>query len=145
MRAVILALFCCAMRMRTAALLSHQLAPFQRPWGAARLASMHATSAGAGEEGGDSAAAGGAGGDGRRDSTGESGGKLYIVPTPLGNLDDITLRALRTLRSVDVVAAEDTRVTGRLLSLLGIEPHERPRLIAHHSYDVRTNRLLDEV
>ena len=48
-------------------------------------------------------------------------GTIYICPTPIGNLGDITLRTLDALRDADVVCAEDTRVTGRLLAHFGIE------------------------
>ena len=48
-------------------------------------------------------------------------GKLVIVPTPIGNLGDMTLRSLEALREADVVCAEDTRVTGKLLAHFGIE------------------------
>ena len=54
--------------------------------------------------------------------------KLYIVPTPIGNLDDITLRAVNVLRTVDFILAEDTRTTSFLLKHLGIEK----KLRSHH-------------
>ncbi|MDE7006096.1 MAG: 16S rRNA (cytidine(1402)-2'-O)-methyltransferase, partial [Alistipes sp.] len=57
--------------------------------------------------------------------------KLYIVPTPIGNLDDITLRAIHVLREVDFVLAEDTRTTSFLLRHLGIEK----KLHSHHKFN----------
>lgn len=57
--------------------------------------------------------------------------KLYIVPTPIGNLDDITLRAVNVLRDVDFVLAEDTRTTSFLLKHLGIEK----KLYSHHKFN----------
>jgi 16S rRNA (cytidine1402-2'-O)-methyltransferase len=57
-------------------------------------------------------------------------GTIYVVATPIGNLDDVTLRALRVLGEVDLVAAEDTRHTRRLLDHHGI----RARLIAYHDH-----------
>jgi 16S rRNA (cytidine1402-2'-O)-methyltransferase len=58
---------------------------------------------------------------------------LYVVATPIGNLGDITLRALETLRAADIVAAEDTRVTRGLLTHFGI----RARLVALHAHNER--------
>ena len=56
--------------------------------------------------------------------------KLYIVPTPIGNLGDITLRAVEVLREVDFILAEDTRTTAFLLKHLGIEK----RMYSHHKF-----------
>lgn len=55
-------------------------------------------------------------------SAGTAAGKLVVVPTPLGNLGDITVRGLQALREADAIYAEDTRVTGKLLRALDVAP-----------------------
>jgi 16S rRNA (cytidine1402-2'-O)-methyltransferase len=68
-------------------------------------------------------------------------GTLYIVPTPIGNLDDITLRALRVLKEVELIAAEDTRHTLHLLSHFGI----KTALTSYHEHNERDKaRMLVE-
>ncbi len=57
--------------------------------------------------------------------------KLYIVPTPVGNLEDMTLRALRLLREVDLILCEDTRVTGKLLKHHDIQA----KMLAFHQHN----------
>ena len=56
---------------------------------------------------------------------------LYLIPTPIGNLDDITVRALKTLESVDFILCEDTRETGKLLSKYNI----KKKLVRCHEYN----------
>lgn len=67
--------------------------------------------------------------------------KLYLVGTPIGNLEDITLRAIRVLQEVDLIAAEDTRRTGKLLQHLNISTPQ----ISYHEYSrqSRTKELID--
>ncbi|NWG39746.1 MAG: 16S rRNA (cytidine(1402)-2'-O)-methyltransferase [Hydrogenophilaceae bacterium] len=68
---------------------------------------------------------------------------LYVVATPIGNLGDITLRALEVLRQVDRVAAEDTRVTGRMLSGLGIS---KPMLsIREHNERKGADKIIERI
>ena len=72
-----------------------------------------------------------------------SPGTLYLVATPIGNLADITQRAISVLGQVDIIAAEDTRHSQRLLSYLGI----KSKLLAYHEHneDRMTPKLLDEL
>jgi 16S rRNA (cytidine1402-2'-O)-methyltransferase len=68
---------------------------------------------------------------------------LYLVATPIGNLSDITLRALETLRQVDVIACEDTRKTGRLLKHFEIE---KPKIAFHeHNERQATARVISMI
>lgn len=70
-------------------------------------------------------------------------GSLYVVPTPIGNLEDITYRSLKTLRTVSVVAAEDTRNTKKLLNHFDIPTP----LISYHEHNksAREQQLLDRL
>ncbi|CAG4991742.1 Ribosomal RNA small subunit methyltransferase I [Dyadobacter sp. CECT 9275] len=69
--------------------------------------------------------------------------KLYIVPTPIGNLEDITLRAINVLKTADVVLAEDTRTSGNLLKHLGIS---KPMLSYHiHNEHQTVARVVERI
>ncbi len=70
-------------------------------------------------------------------------GKLYIVPTPIGNLEDITLRAINVLKSCDLILAEDTRTSSKLLKHIGVETP----LKSHHKFNEHqtTNHFVDRL
>lgn len=61
---------------------------------------------------------------------------LYLIPTPIGNLDDITLRAIKVLNEVEIIFSEDTRVTSLLLNHLNI----KKKLISSHEYNEQNNK-----
>lgn len=73
----------------------------------------------------------------------ENKGTLYLVPTPIGNLDDMTFRAVQTLKDVDLIACEDTRVTQKLLNHFEVDT---PKVSYHeHNVHSQTNELLAEL
>lgn len=70
-------------------------------------------------------------------------GKLYIVPTPVGNLEDMTFRAVRVLKEVGLILAEDTRVSGKLLAHYDIKGH----MVSHHKFNehVMVQRIAEKI
>ena len=66
---------------------------------------------------------------------------LYVIPTPVGNMEDITLRALNTLKEVDVIFCEDTRVTKQLLNYFNIDK----KLVSCHKFteNIKLDSVID--
>ncbi len=65
-------------------------------------------------------------------------GSLYLIPTPVGNMDDITLRAIKILETVDILLTEDTRVTGILLNHLGL----KKKMIVNNDHNEEKNKKI---
>ncbi|HLH66383.1 MAG TPA: 16S rRNA (cytidine(1402)-2'-O)-methyltransferase [Solirubrobacteraceae bacterium] len=89
--------------------------------------------AASGGDGGASGAAGSSGAAGGLAQGGRGQGRLVVCPTPIGNLQDITLRVLAALREADVIACEDTRRTRALLERYGVSS----RLVSYHEHNER--------
>ncbi|UDQ97410.1 16S rRNA (cytidine(1402)-2'-O)-methyltransferase [Lentisphaerota bacterium WC36G] len=80
----------------------------------------------------------------KNDDSSIENGEIFLVATPIGNLEDITLRALKVLQSCDIIAAEDTRQTRKLLSYFEIHDKHLESLHIHNEHG-KTNYLLDKV
>lgn len=70
-------------------------------------------------------------------------GTLYLVPTPIGNLEDMTFRAVKTLKSVDLIASEDTRNTQKLLNHFDIQVTQKS--LHEHNYKERVPQLVEQL